>query len=1295
MRLSIPALLNSRDGFPRTEGTQERSTIQDKLLASTLVDAVTRTDEYPTKVIEGLETLLPELILTDSELSTLLHALYEWSNADTDLRLGLENDERFFAAFYLITNAGLHVKGVETSKLLILLARTMETSSEPDVIALALVLATNIATHNPRLRGNSPTAEVFRACLKVIEEAKSSKNVKLAIELLAVLPLQKHFSLYSDALAKILCATLTMEVNSSEGPKGDEQVRAVVSFCKKLLALPCRHYFFGSIAKIAKTPQKNATDAALVRGAVYLIGMALWSHQRIEAIAKETSLTSALSILRVATSSGEAHVITEVELSLRRLVKKYGPELDVEWDAVLDLFEDLIPHTGKCLTLKETALELAAFYLQTSVESLAADRSQRHDTQLPLDANYTYERIGNVLDKCRDMLPEEIALELMRARASSAQPWRGLVSYVDVLQKVMTLYYKEESRENIRVETLNTIRDALVTYQGLYDDTLVGDVLLPYIGQELVAETSPSTELELSLLFEVARDLPIADTRFSAILEHFDERARQGYSPAGEATSLLVQLLYSRMTRTPISRAVSVFKSLVGVHVHSPNEKSREIAIHAVSTISATSQYRIIAAGVHSYFLVSHLRSARKGDESTPIVLFPIQFAITNFAQRLKEECSEKLSSAVFESLEALLSNVFVMRDCKLEWLAAELLRDVRDDVLYAKTPNLRRQLLAVLHMLAGYNVEVEETVCVLQGELDAASRSISDTREILNYLFAHNCSKPLDGPAAEGILGAIHECLQADDVDELELLCILECLKNFSSLPADYKVASMGLKSVLTAIKRSSKVEEKNSARWRRLCLANFILWARVADPSAVVGLLSEHLNPLAAAGEILAIACVEYVGCFVHEDERTKLGVAWRRRPGQSQTGEGKEATFIVGLKPTQHLVSIYMRPDSPVEVVQRRPTGTSRFWVQSSNVPSTLKSNTVEGRHGGALSGDSRQQEEANLVSAGDSPRPKEQVPSEESGLLSLADLAIAKNKTHQPKLKKKRALRKAYQAMSTLTDAIGSASDVLQLSTASGTPRDPVRLLCQLGLGGKGAAPLPEEDELVPHALSMLDRLAAEDTHRIGLIYVGEDDGDEASILDNIAGSDAYLGFLRRLGSFIRLGKTSGNIFTGGLDSSGRDIDGEYCLHWADCATQVVFHVTTMMPNTDRSSGVLKKRHVGNDHVNVIWSEKGPDFDAKVVDSQFNSVHIVVSPGGQSQYRVRVRVNKPGIAPFGPLKPDRIEVVSEGALGPLVRATAINADVVCGDGLANWEQRAFQISKIGERVVRGDTCLPVTV
>lgn len=139
-------------------------------------------------------------------------------------------------------------------------------------------------------------------------------------------------------------------------------------------------------------------------------------------------------------------------------------------------------------------------------------------------------------------------------------------------------------------------------------------------------------------------------------------QARQGFSPACEATSLLVQLLYSRMTRTPISRAVSVFKSLVGVHLHCANEKSREIAIHAVSTISATSQYRIIAAGVHSYFLVSHLRSARKGDESTPIVLFPIQFAITNFVQRLQDECSEKLSSAVFESLEALLSNVFVMR---------------------------------------------------------------------------------------------------------------------------------------------------------------------------------------------------------------------------------------------------------------------------------------------------------------------------------------------------------------------------------------------------------------------------------------------------------------------------------------------------------------------------------------------------------------------------------------------------------------------------------------------------------
>lgn len=86
------------------------------------------------------------------------------------------------------------------------------------------------------------------------------------------------------------------------------------------------------------------------------------------------------------------------------------------------------------------------------------------------------------------------------------------------------------------------------------------------------------------------------------------------------------------------------------------------MAIGALSTISATPQYRIIANNIHSYFLVSHLSSVRRGRESSAVVLFPIHFAIVNLVQRLRDESDQELTLSVFRAFESLLSNVFVVK---------------------------------------------------------------------------------------------------------------------------------------------------------------------------------------------------------------------------------------------------------------------------------------------------------------------------------------------------------------------------------------------------------------------------------------------------------------------------------------------------------------------------------------------------------------------------------------------------------------------------------------------------------
>ena len=60
--------------------------------------------------------------------------------------------------------------------------------------------------------------------------------------------------------------------------------------------------------------------------------------------------------------------------------------------------------------------------------------------------------------------------------------------------------------------------------------------------------------------------------------------------------------------------------------------------------------------------------------------------------------------------------------------------------------------------------------------------------------------------------------------------------------------------------------------------------------------------------------------------------------------------------------------------------------------------------------------------------------------------------------------------------------------------------------------------------------------------------------------------------------------------GGLNS---DRDGEYTMYSCNSNCEVIFHVATMMPmgNKDDLRFVSKKRHIGNDFVNIIWNESG--------------------------------------------------------------------------------------------------------
>ncbi|KAL3957728.1 hypothetical protein ACCO45_008306 [Purpureocillium lilacinum] len=227
--------------------------------------------------------------------------------------------------------------------------------------------------------------------------------------------------------------------------------------------------------------------------------------------------------------------------------------------------------------------------------------------------------------------------------------------------------------------------------------------------------------------------------------------------------------------------------------------------------------------------------------------------------------------------------------------------------------------------------------------------------------------------------------------------------------------------------------------------------------------------------------------------------------------------------------------------------------------------------------------------------------------------------------------------------------------------------------------ESARPIPlPEDEATDRAIRVFDRSSSLDGHKVGVVYIGEGQTDEADILAN------------------------------GLDRE-YDTDGQYTFCWRDRVTEIVFHVTTQMPtDLERDANcTLKKRHIGNDFVNIIFNDSGLPFKFDTFPSQFNFVNIVITPASRASfiaareaeseraqshrqpfYRVQV-MSKPGFPEVSPAS--ETKMISLKALPGFVRLLALNASMFSvvwhnregGEHISSWSGRLREIRRLREK------------
>jgi hypothetical protein len=249
-----------------------------------------------------------------------------------------------------------------------------------------------------------------------------------------------------------------------------------------------------------------------------------------------------------------------------------------------------------------------------------------------------------------------------------------------------------------------------------------------------------------------------------------------------------------------------------------------------------------------------------------------------------------------------------------------------------------------------------------------------------------------------------------------------------------------------------------------------------------------------------------------------------------------------------------------------------------------------------------------------------------------------------------------------------------------------------------------------------SLQLLDTTPYTEANKVGVLYVSGSPSSVTEILLNTNCSARFWAFVKGLGVFRELvniepppackfGWWPHPPAWSSMDRGRYKTDGEYSLDHTWITQSLLFHVCPLMPSDPSNSGNNKRRHIGNDVVNIIYTDetyRGGWDEELFYTGQVNQVFIFVEALSTGYNHVSVHLSKDGVAQgrglqFGPLRPVTQtpcptvkQIVSDCNLPDVVRQLCLHAHVACLEGrvtkgytVSNWCARFESICNITKR------------
>lgn len=242
-------------------------------------------------------------------------------------------------------------------------------------------------------------------------------------------------------------------------------------------------------------------------------------------------------------------------------------------------------------------------------------------------------------------------------------------------------------------------------------------------------------------------------------------------------------------------------------------------------------------------------------------------------------------------------------------------------------------------------------------------------------------------------------------------------------------------------------------------------------------------------------------------------------------------------------------------------------------------------------------------------------------------------------------------------------------------------------------------LNSNEPYVSRALNIIDRMPTVDSHGIAVTLLKNGQTSEPEYLANETGTPSFDAFLSSIGTRVSLQPPCRFIPFGLVF----DQDGKETVAWRDRINEIVYQISTLMPNVEEDQyQARKKSHLGNCLVLIIFNQSNQPWKWQYFQSQATLVNIVITPANRVsdkdlsddyeheyfQVEVLTKEEYQNISAAAEAK-----VVSRTTLAQFVRMLALNANIFSGcarnestgdaEFPSSWRYRLKEIVQLRER------------